>query len=84
MLVDNRQTIRLLTSEIFRLETKLRHIDIAQCWLRQEIQNDNIDVAYFSTARMTSDGLIKLLLIQKHQVFVQHLNMMDLEKIIMK
>ena len=84
MLVDNRQTIRLLTSEIPRLETKLRHIDIAQCWLRQEVQNGHIDVAYLPTARMTLDGLTKLLPAQKHQVFVQHLGMVNLEGIVMK
>ncbi len=31
---DNLQTIRLFISEIFNIETKLRHVDIAQCWLR--------------------------------------------------
>jgi hypothetical protein len=34
---DNLQTIRLLISEILKIETKLRHVDIAQCWLRQSI-----------------------------------------------
>jgi hypothetical protein len=28
---DNLQTIRFLISEIFKIETKLRHVDIAQC-----------------------------------------------------
>jgi hypothetical protein len=40
---DNLQTIRLLISEILKIETKLWHVDIAQCWLKQSIQND-----YFS------------------------------------
>jgi hypothetical protein len=40
---DNLQTIRLFISEIFKIETKLRHVDIAQCWLRQSVQSN-----YFS------------------------------------
>jgi hypothetical protein len=31
---DNLQTIRFLISEILKIETKLRHVDIAQCWLK--------------------------------------------------
>ena len=31
---DNRQTIRLVTEEIARLQTKLRHVDIHNHWLR--------------------------------------------------
>jgi hypothetical protein len=31
---DNLQTIRLFISEILKIETKLRHIDMTQCWLK--------------------------------------------------
>jgi hypothetical protein len=31
---DNLETIRLFISEILKIETKLRHVDIAQCWLK--------------------------------------------------
>jgi hypothetical protein len=37
---DNLQIIRFLISKIFKIETKLRHVDIAQCWLKQSIQSD--------------------------------------------
>ncbi len=30
---DNLQTMRLFISKILKIETKLRHVDIAQCWL---------------------------------------------------
>ena len=33
---DNTQTIRLVNEEIARLQTKLRHVDIHNHWLRQE------------------------------------------------
>ncbi len=31
---DNLQTIRLFISEILKIETKFRHVDIAQCWFK--------------------------------------------------
>jgi hypothetical protein len=35
---DNFQTIRFFISEIFKIETKFRHVDIAQCWLKQSVR----------------------------------------------
>jgi hypothetical protein len=35
---DNQQTIRLMTKDAPKLTTKLRHIDIHQHWMRQEVQ----------------------------------------------
>ncbi len=32
---NNLQTIRLLISEITKVDTKLRHVDVVQCWLRK-------------------------------------------------
>jgi hypothetical protein len=32
---DNTQIIRLLTSEISKIDIKLRHVDVTQCWLRE-------------------------------------------------
>ena len=46
---DNRQIIRLLISKISRIETKLRHINIAQCWLRQEIEKGRLMIEYIFT-----------------------------------
>ena len=34
---DNTQTIRLINEEISQLQTKLRHVDIHNHWLRQEV-----------------------------------------------
>ena len=34
---DNQQTIRLITTDISRLHTTLRHIDIHNVWVRQEV-----------------------------------------------
>ena len=81
---DNLQTIRLLNSKIPRLKTKLRHVDMFQCWLRQEVQKERINVDFVSTAKMMIDDLLKLLPSQKHQVFIQQLDLKDLKREIMK
>jgi hypothetical protein len=79
---DNFQTIRILTSEIARTDTKLRHIDIAQCWLRQSVQNGQLMVDYLPTNRMISDGLTKLLSPQKHGEFVKQLGLVNAKDLV--
>ena len=39
---DNKQTIRLVNEEISRLHTKLRHVDIHNHWIRQEVTEGRI------------------------------------------
>ena len=75
---DNRQTIRILTKEVMKLDTKLRHIDIHQHWLRQEVQAGKIKVAWVPTTEMSADGLTKPLPKQKHDEFLKQLNMIDI------
>ena len=52
-------TIRLVTAEIAALQTKLRHVNVHNHWLRQELMNGTIDVRYTPTAEMIADGLTK-------------------------
>ncbi|KAJ5346850.1 uncharacterized protein N7506_000103 [Penicillium brevicompactum] len=68
---DNQQTIGILEKETPQLRTKLRHIDIHQHWLRQEVQSKRINVHWVRTADMIADGLTKLLPRQKHLGFMQ-------------
>ncbi len=58
---DNLQIIRFFISKIFKTETKLRHVDIAQYWLRQSIQSDYFSVNYLSIAKMITNELTKIL-----------------------
>lgn len=62
---DNTQTINLVTAEIATLNTKLRHVDIHNHWLRQEIQGGKIQVNYAKSIDMVADRLIKVLPIGK-------------------
>ncbi len=78
---DNLQTIPLLISKIAKMNTKLRHVDIAQCWLRQSVQQEKIGVEYLPTAHMITDEMIKLLLSQRHKHFIQQLELMNVKSL---
>ncbi|KAJ3558539.1 hypothetical protein NPX13_g9684 [Xylaria arbuscula] len=58
---DNQQTIRLLKKEVSTLKTKLRHIDIHNHWLRQEVQQETLDITYVPTGDIIADRLTKAL-----------------------
>ncbi len=79
---DNLQTIRLFISEILKIETKLRHVDIAQCWLRQSIQNDYFSMNYLSIAKMIANELTKILSSQKHREFINQMRLVNVEHLI--
>ncbi len=79
---DNLQTIRFLISEILKIETKLRHVDIAQCWLKQLIQSDYFSMSYLFIAKMITNELTKILSSQKHRKFINQLKFVDAELLI--
>ena len=79
---DNRQTIRILESEAPRLTTKLRHINVHQCWLREMVQKGVIKVQWIATADMPADGLTKVLARQQHEKFVTLINLVDIRDLI--
>jgi hypothetical protein len=79
---DNLQTIRFFISEILKIETKLRHVDIAQCWLRQSVQSDYFSINYLFIAKMITNELIKILSSQKHRKFINQLKLIDAEFLI--
>jgi hypothetical protein len=79
---DNLQTIRLLISKILKIETKLRHVDIAQCWLRQSVQSDYFSMNYLFITKMITNELTKILSSQKHRKFINQLRLVDAEFLI--
>jgi hypothetical protein len=78
---DNAQTIRLVKETSAKLATKLRHVDIHNHWLRQEVQKGVIKLQWSPSAETLADGLTKALPKQKHQLFLQHLNLIKLPDI---
>ena len=61
MLCDNTQTIGLVTKETATLQTKLRHVDIHNHWLREAVEKGQITVSYTPSKDMVADGLTKAL-----------------------
>ncbi len=79
---DNTQTIRLLISEISKVDTKLRYVDVAQCWLRETVQRDVLNVKYLLTANMITDEMTKMLSSQKHKKFIKQLSLVNIKNLI--
>jgi hypothetical protein len=72
---DNLQTIRLVNSELPRLRTALRHVDIHNNWARQEVQKQTFTVNYLQTDKMPADGLTKALSKTKFKLFIEQLGL---------
>ncbi|KAL9561366.1 hypothetical protein ACKAV7_014721 [Fusarium commune] len=77
---DNTQTINLVTAEIVTLKTKLRHVDIHNHWLRQEVQGGRIQVKYTKSTDMIADGLTKALPAGKWNRFLYQLGLEDIQE----
>lgn len=74
---DNKQTIRIVTSEQPRIRTALRHVDIHQCWARERVQEHDFEVKYMATSEMKADGLTKTLGRHQFKTFVKQLGMTE-------
>lgn len=75
---DNQQTIRLVTQEVSKLQTKLRHVDIHNHWLRQEVTSGRIQVVYTKSADMMADGLTKALPANQWKQFLAQLGVVEI------
>lgn len=75
---ENRQALRIIKNEITKLDTKLRHVDIHQMWLRQETQNGRIKAEWIGTERMIADGFTKALSKLKHAKFTEMTGLRDI------
>ncbi|EXU94526.1 reverse transcriptase domain protein [Metarhizium robertsii] len=76
--IDNKQTIRLLVEESAKLTTQLRHVDIYQHWLRQQVQNNQINVRWVESKDMIADGMTKSLPKVRHIEFLRQLRIEDI------
>jgi hypothetical protein len=74
---DNMQTIRLINQEVSQLQTKLRHVDIHNHWLRQEATQKTIRVVYVPSADMIADGLTKPLSTGNWNRFLDQIGLVD-------
>lgn len=76
---DNKQTINLVNAEIATLKTQLRHVDIHNHWLRQEVERGSIKVEYTPSAEMIADGLTKALPKPKWAAFLKQIGLEDIQ-----
>jgi hypothetical protein len=72
---DNKQTVDIITREKSIFTTKLRHVDIHQLWVRQEVQAGRLTIEWVQSADMPADGLTKALSGDKHDAFIRQLGM---------
>ena len=79
---DNQQTVGLMKKEAPLLTTKLRHVDIHQHWLRQEVQASRIQIDWVPTHQMPADGLTKPLSRQRHEEFIRQLGLVDISHLL--
>jgi len=79
---DNEQTVGIVKKEDERLNTKLRHVDTHQMWVRQEVQKGQLLVEWCPTAEMPADGLTKSLVRQKHAEFVRQLGLENVHQLL--
>ena len=77
---DNRQSIRLVCEESAKLQTKLRHVDIHNHWLRQEYAMGRIQIEWKETTQMVADGMTKALAKAKFSNFVSQLGLQDIRE----
>ncbi|KAI1665821.1 hypothetical protein L13192_09505 [Pyrenophora tritici-repentis] len=61
-----------------KLSTKLKHVDIHQNWIRQEVEENRLYVHWKPTNQMPADGMTKMLPRQKHIEFIQQLHLVDI------
>jgi len=64
------------------LTTRLKHVDVRQHWLRQEVQAKRLLIEYLPTANMPADGLTKALPKQKFKAFVKQLGLVDIKDLL--
>ena len=78
---DNKQTIRLVNDDMMRIQSALRHVDIHNCWVRQEAKKGQFEVKYLPTNKMPADRLTKALDKSKFERFVTQLGLTLLPEI---
>ena len=75
---DNQQTIGLINAELAKLSTLLRHVDIHNDWLRQEVAEECIEVVYVKSRENVADRPTKNLQQQTFHNFVKSVGLVDI------
>ena len=76
----NTQTIGLVTKEIATLQTKLRHVDIYNHWLRKAAQKNLIIVRYAKSEDIVANSLTKALGMEPFRRFRDMIGVVDVKE----
>nr|XP_036574184.1 uncharacterized protein CTRU02_15858 [Colletotrichum truncatum]XP_036576207.1 uncharacterized protein CTRU02_13894 [Colletotrichum truncatum]KAF6780575.1 hypothetical protein CTRU02_15858 [Colletotrichum truncatum]KAF6782896.1 hypothetical protein CTRU02_13894 [Colletotrichum truncatum] len=74
---EKRSTVRLGTTDLVTLQTRLRHVDIHNYWLRQEVAAKRVSVAYTPSSELMADGLTKSLALPQFREFRKQVRMSE-------
>lgn len=72
---DNKQTLRVIREEAYKLHTRMRHVDVQQCWMREKYLKGELQVEWKPTSEIEADGFTKLLAPQRHKQFVEQVKL---------
>ena len=72
---DNKRAVDVANSTDGAVITKMKHVDIRQMWIRQEVKEGRLQVVWVPTANQKADGFTKLLPKHKFEDFVACLGM---------
>lgn len=76
-MVRHRQTIRLVSRDPAKLQTKLRHVDIHNHWMEEAVAQKQVLVEYTPIADMLADGLTQALSVDMFRKFRALVGIMD-------
>ena len=79
---DNTQTIRLVTQDVAILNTKLRHVEMHNHWLREKVERQEVRVEYVPTREQVADGLTKALADQDVKRFRELIGVVDISSLL--
>lgn len=74
---DNRQVVQIVNNERSPITSKMRHIELAQLWARQEVLAGRLRIKWVPSHLLYADGFTKNLMIGKFRNFFRQINMMD-------
>ena len=67
---DNMQTLNLILKAAKALNSRLKHTDVHNHWLRHEAAKKKVDILYVPSNEQEADGLTKPLPAAKHAVLL--------------
>ncbi|KAG5809387.1 hypothetical protein H9Q74_014263 [Fusarium xylarioides] len=76
---DNKQTISLLKNSLQKLKTKLKHVDVHNHWLREQLQKKTIFLEYKQSSDLIADGLTKALQGQSQKKSCRQFGLVNIE-----